>query len=256
MTIRLLLACLLLIPFASSANAQEDKRDDPKNAINQELIQIIRQLRREVESLRKEVGELKERLGDRDRPRSEADRVRRPDPIRERPRYPDSRTDKPRREGDRDARAEDREDMRSERDRLEKERERRERSDRYGRTEREKPNSITPPDEDRRSARSSERRPDIRKWEKIFVTYDKDKNGKVSFSEWLAMKEGKMTDERARREKEVFSKADRNRDEQLSFAEFYSARTRKSVPDESGKTDRKPESKRDEKTERRSDKDR
>ena len=55
---------------------------------------------------------------------------------------------------------------------------------------------------------------------RIFKTYDKNGDGKITFEEWLAMKEG-STDDPARREQErkQFSSVDRNNDDTLSLEE-------------------------------------
>ena len=46
------------------------------------------------------------------------------------------------------------------------------------------------------------------------------------------MKEGKMTEERRAKEKTTYSAADKDKDSSLSFEEFFSSRTRKTVPRE------------------------
>jgi hypothetical protein len=65
---------------------------------------------------------------------------------------------------------------------------------------------------------------DEKKTKRVFQAYDKNKDSKVSFSEWLAMREGKITDERRNREQSVFRSADKNRNESLSFDEFFQFR--------------------------------
>ncbi len=65
---------------------------------------------------------------------------------------------------------------------------------------------------------------DEKKTKRVFQAYDKNKDSKVSFAEWLAMREGKITDERRNREQSVFRSADKNRNESLSFDEFFQFR--------------------------------
>jgi hypothetical protein len=55
---------------------------------------------------------------------------------------------------------------------------------------------------------------------KIFAAYDKSKDEKVGFEEWLAMREGEIDDARRAREQGYFSRVDRNRDKTLSYSEF------------------------------------
>jgi hypothetical protein len=55
---------------------------------------------------------------------------------------------------------------------------------------------------------------------RIFDAYDKDDNLKVSFEEWLAMREGEITLERRIQEQMRFSAADTTRDAGLTFEEF------------------------------------
>lgn len=66
----------------------------------------------------------------------------------------------------------------------------------------------------------------VRKAKKVFAAYDKNKDAKVSFEEWLSMREGRMTDDRRRREQTAFQLADENRNESLSFDEFFQTRNR------------------------------
>jgi hypothetical protein len=55
---------------------------------------------------------------------------------------------------------------------------------------------------------------------KIFRAYDKNGDGKITFEEWLAMKEGATDDpERRARERQQYSSIDRNRDGALSLEE-------------------------------------
>lgn len=61
---------------------------------------------------------------------------------------------------------------------------------------------------------------------KIFAAYDKNKDRKVGFEEWLAMKEGDIDDARRARERQFFSAADRNRDGALGLDEFAAYFTR------------------------------
>jgi hypothetical protein len=55
---------------------------------------------------------------------------------------------------------------------------------------------------------------------RIFDAYDKDKDRKVSFEEWLKMREGEITPERRIQEQMRFSAADTARDGGLTFDEF------------------------------------
>lgn len=56
--------------------------------------------------------------------------------------------------------------------------------------------------------------------ERIFKAYDKNSDGKASFEEWLAMREGEITPERRVVEQMRFSAADTEHDGGLTFAEF------------------------------------
>lgn len=227
----LLLGALFALLGTQSANAQEDKKD----AVNRELLELIRQLKSEVESLKKEVKELRGK-------EAGAQRDVRRDSDRERE---SARRDLPRREGDSPRESKEREMKERDSDRRDGER-----REGYRRTDRDRPNSATPPGDERREVgrktpyRSASRANDIRKYERIFAAYDKNKDKKVSFEEWLGMKEGKMTDSRAAREKKVFGEADKTKDNYLSFEEFYTSRTKKTLRRE-GDSDRRPESKRE-----------
>jgi hypothetical protein len=57
---------------------------------------------------------------------------------------------------------------------------------------------------------------------RIFDAYDKNKDRKVSFEEWLSMKEGEFTPERKALEFTRFLVADTERDDGLTFEEFAS----------------------------------
>lgn len=70
---------------------------------------------------------------------------------------------------------------------------------------------------DRTSARQSRR---YSKAGKIFSRYDASGDDKVSFDEWLAMKEGEMTDERSARERTWYDQADASGDGSVTFEEF------------------------------------
>ena len=67
-------------------------------------------------------------------------------------------------------------------------------------------------DESSRRARS--------KMGKIYNAYDANRDNRVSFTEWLSMKDGAMTDDRRAREKGYYNRADRNRNGSLSYEEF------------------------------------
>ena len=55
---------------------------------------------------------------------------------------------------------------------------------------------------------------------KIYNTYDANKDDRVTFSEWLALRNGVMDAARRAREKTFFDRADRNRNGTVSFEEF------------------------------------
>ena len=60
------------------------------------------------------------------------------------------------------------------------------------------------------------------KWAKIFKAYDKDKDGKVTFDEYMSMKEGDINDAARRaREREIFTRADTNQDGTWHDDEFH-----------------------------------
>ena len=55
---------------------------------------------------------------------------------------------------------------------------------------------------------------------KIFTRYDASGDDKVSFEEWLAMKEGEMTDDRRAKERTWYDQADASGDGAITFEEF------------------------------------
>ena len=70
---------------------------------------------------------------------------------------------------------------------------------------------------DRASARQNRR---YSKAGKIFSRYDANGDDRVSFEEWLKMKEGEMTDDRRARERTWYNQADPNGDGSVTFEEF------------------------------------
>ena len=66
-----------------------------------------------------------------------------------------------------------------------------------------------PRDGDRRSDRAARSTTSalMQKAKRIYAAYDKNDDNRVSFEEWLAMREGQMTDDRKRREQGYFSAA-------------------------------------------------
>ena len=84
--------------------------------------------------------------------------------------------------------------------------------------------------------------PLLRQAARIFVAYDKNRDQRVSFDEWLAMREGEMTSERRAREMGFFSQQAGN-DRMITLEEFYRAilsRQRGSNVRESGVRDAGP----------------
>jgi Ca2+-binding EF-hand superfamily protein len=67
--------------------------------------------------------------------------------------------------------------------------------------------------------------PVARKAKGAFMSYDKNKDGKVAFEEFLRMKEGAMTADRKAREKKHFDAIDTGNDGSISLAEFTAWRT-------------------------------
>ena len=100
---------------------------------------------------------------------------------------------------------------------------------------------------DRREGdRGSENRPTsnplMKQATRIFAAYDKNRDQRVSFEEWLAMREGEMTSERRSRELGVFSQQAGD-DRLITLEEFYRAmvaRTRGTAPREDSARDRGP----------------
>lgn len=64
------------------------------------------------------------------------------------------------------------------------------------------------------------RNPAMQKAQRIFIAYDKNQDGTVSFEEWLAMREGEMTSERRAREQQHFSEPAGD-DQKISPEEFF-----------------------------------
>ena len=69
----------------------------------------------------------------------------------------------------------------------------------------------------------------MKKAQRIYKAYDKDKNNKVSFEEWLKMKEGKMDNARKAREKRWFDQADTNKNGSITVVEFHKWMNRKAT---------------------------
>ena len=100
---------------------------------------------------------------------------------------------------------------------------------------------------DRREGdRGSENRPTsnplMKQTTRIFAAYDKNRDQRVSFEEWLSMREGEMTSERRSRELGVFSQQAGD-DRLITLEEFYRAmvaRTRGTAPREDSARDRGP----------------
>ena len=84
--------------------------------------------------------------------------------------------------------------------------------------------------------------PLLRQAGRIFAAYDKNRDQRVSFDEWLAMREGEMTSERRAREMGFFSQQAGD-DRMITLEEFYRAilsRQRGSNVRESGVRDAGP----------------
>lgn len=67
----------------------------------------------------------------------------------------------------------------------------------------------------------------FRKSQRIYKAYDKNKDDKVVFEEWLKMKEGAMDDARKAREKKWFDRADADKDGSITIQEFHKWLNRK-----------------------------
>jgi hypothetical protein len=81
--------------------------------------------------------------------------------------------------------------------------------------------------------------PLLRQATRIFAAYDKNRDQRVSFDEWLAMREGEMTSDRRAREMGFFSQQAGD-DRMITLEEFHRgmvARQRGSAPREGGKRD-------------------
>ena len=59
---------------------------------------------------------------------------------------------------------------------------------------------------------------------RIFKSYDKNSDGKITFEEWLAMKEGEIDSARRAQEQQQFASVDRNKDGTLSLEEVLTWR--------------------------------
>ena len=181
------LAGVVCCAFATSAQAQDRDREEtprfqPQNDRERMLLKMIDSLRAEVADLRRQV---RGSGGARD-----GDRVREGIQLHDGDRPSRERMgdgDRPVREGLRDG------------DRASRERDVRRDSDRAPAN-----NRI------------------LQQSRRIFATYDKDKNGTVSFEEWLAMREGEMTSER-RAQQRNFYNASGGTDDKITPEEFYRA---------------------------------
>ena len=60
----------------------------------------------------------------------------------------------------------------------------------------------------------------LNQWTRIFGAYDKDKNKKVTFEEWLSMKDGEMPADRREREQGWFNQADASGDGGVTLGEW------------------------------------
>lgn len=72
----------------------------------------------------------------------------------------------------------------------------------------------------RNPAMQKAQNPAMQKAQRIFIAYDKNQDGMVSFEEWLAMREGEMTSERRAREQQHFSEPAGD-DQKISPEEFF-----------------------------------
>lgn len=72
----------------------------------------------------------------------------------------------------------------------------------------------------RNPAMQKAQNPAMQKAQRIFIAYDKNQDGTVSFEEWLAMREGEMTSERRAREQQHFSEPAGD-DQKISPEEFF-----------------------------------
>lgn len=202
------LATVLLFSLTTNQGAAQDDREESQDrkTINQELLELVRELKAEVAALRQEVNELKSSA-----PSNRA--------VRDR----EWSREGGRREGDRGTVV--RPAVRETESRIRV--------------------AEVRPERDRRGDRPS---PEVAKLKKVFEAYDRNNDQKVHFQEWLAMKEGKMTDERAAKEKKYFVAADADGNETISLDEFVASRTRKAVGREDG-SEKSAEERRDRKRE-------
>lgn len=76
-------------------------------------------------------------------------------------------------------------------------------------------------------APKSKQKMSAHKAKRIFKAYDKNGDGKVTFDEWLKMKDGSMNSARKAREKKWFDAADADKDGTVSLQEFQNNLTRK-----------------------------
>ena len=101
-----------------------------------------------------------------------------------------------------------------------------------------------PREGDRASRTRASNDPLLRQATRIFAAYDKNRDQRVSFDEWLAMREGEMISERRAREMGFFSQQ-AGEDRMISLEEFHRAmvaRTRGIAPREDAARDRPRES--------------
>ena len=95
---------------------------------------------------------------------------------------------------------------------------------------------------DRASGHRVSSDPLLKQASRIFTAYDRNRDQRVSFDEWLAMREGEMTSERRSREMAFFSQQAGD-DQLITLEEFYRAmvaRTRGTAPREDSARDRGP----------------
>ena len=214
----LLTLCVLMSVLTSSAMAQRDVPRDrnaqerggdfvPQNDRERALFEMIQQLRAEVASLQRQLQARSEAPAKivednyRSDPAREGDRPRDSNRQRERDRVRVS--DRPRdgdlpRDGDRAGDY----DRSRDRDQAREGDAPRESYPRGDRDPRVRPNPL------------------LQKVQRIFAAYDKNKDRHVSFEEWLAMREGAMTEERKDRERRHFAEPAGD-DKKITLEEFF-----------------------------------